>query len=560
MDCIVIPSVLAERRGVLIRLSLSQRLPLLIFAAMTPLLIALIYILLSLRSTRETEINHQVFQDGKLATLEIQRIVTGFESVLVTLSAAPAVQKLDSEACITLLSETSRRLAGVDTIGFIDKTGVLRCRQERQGSGVDLQDRAYFQEALKTHRLVLGTYLKSRVTGKKTLPMALRVMDTERNILGVMALSIDLHWLQNRLAERSYADGASITVADKEGVIIARYPFPEKFVGNAIPEGYKYLVNAERPGTLEVQSQDGTRRALAYFPVTSVPVGLYVSTGLSTTVAFAPVLSAMGIAVASAIAATLLTLLLTWQTSRYAIGVPLARLTATLERWQQGDRSHRTGMAPDGEFGQIGAAIDNFIDRLNEANAQQELLVGELGHRVKNILAVVTSVARQTFNDRDGQDKFAARLAAMGSAFDLLASGPGTSADLYELVLAATSPFDGGERFKVKGSRQNIDQKSALAFVMAIHELCTNAAKYGAISVPGGSVDIEWTVATDGSLTFKWKERDGPLVATPSTKGFGTSMIERIWAQQVNGRVTTSFDPAGFSCTLVMGVVTKSTE
>ncbi len=523
------------------------------FAAMTPLLIALVYILVSLTATRNKEVTDQAFQDGRLATLEIQRILTGFESVLVTLSSAPAVRQLETDRCALLLAETNRRVAGIETLGFIDKDGVIRCRHDGQGLGVIVKDRSYFQEALQTHRLVIGTYLESRVTGKKTLPIALRVMDKERTVLGVMALSIDLKWLQSRLAERSYAPEASITVADKEGVIIARYPHPERFVGTPIPGTYKHLVDAGKPGVIEVTSQDGTERILAYFPVSAVPTGLYVSTGVSTDRAFAPVRSASTAAVVAAVAATVLTLFLSWQTSHAAIGVPLARITDTLDRWQQGDHKQRTNMSAETELGQIGFAIDNFIDRLEEARRQQELLVGELSHRVKNILAVVTSVARQTFETGAlGQEKFSARLAAMATAFDLLANGSGQSASLKDLVLATIQPFGDLARFKIDGDGCRVDPKAALAFTMAVHELCTNAVKYGSLSVHQGWVSIAWKSGADDKLKFVWAEHDGPAVQSPSRKGFGTSMIERVWAAQVGGQVTTHYEVSGFRCEVIV--------
>jgi two-component sensor histidine kinase len=115
------------------------------------------------------------------------------------------------------------------------------------------------------------------------------------------------------------------------------------------------------------------------------------------------------------------------------------------------------------------AVVDHFIDLVEDARQQQELLVGELTHRVKNILAVISSVARQTFGvGWKGQDVFGARLAAMGNAFELLGRGEGRSAELYDLGVGATKSFDDGSRYEISGEHRQVDAKSALAVSMTV--------------------------------------------------------------------------------------------
>ncbi|MBW6426094.1 hypothetical protein KX729_32540 [Rhizobium sp. XQZ8] len=540
------------------RLRLSQRLLLLILAATIPMMVAFAYILFSLKVAREQEAADQVFRNGQLASLEIQRIVSGFENVLMTLSSAPAVRNFDPVECASLLRSTSKRLPGVATIGVIDKEGIVRCRQDSQGLGLSLRDRPYFQEALASDHLAISTYIKSRVTGKAALPLALRLTDDTGATLGVVGLSIDLDWLQQRVAERSYSPGSSITLADREGTIITRYPLPERFVGTSIPREYIHLVNEPTPGTLEVASQDGTRRILAYFPLVSAPVGLYLSTGVSIEEIYGPVRMATAVAVAAAVVAILASLFFSWQTSRRAIAGPMRRITSTLGHWHEGRLSERTGMETTDEFGEIGFAIDRFMDELEASRREQELLAGELGHRVKNILAAVQSVARQTLGrggmDPGALDSFYARLTAMGNAFDLLTADSWHSADLREIVVKATQPFDrdSSSRFVIEGQSYLLKSKEALAFSMAIHELCTNASKYGALSSQDGIVTIRWSRTNGEGLIFFWEESGGPPATPPTTSGFGTRMIERVLAVQVGATITTSYSKSGFKCEIVV--------
>lgn len=536
------------------QLKLSQRLLLLMLVGIIPLACAFAYILFSLKNSRQHEATDEAFNNGQLASLEIQRILTGFESVLITLSSAPAIRELHVENCTALLTAAANRLPGVSTLGVIDLEGVVRCRQDNKGLGTSLKDRGYFREALASDKMVVSTFLKSRITGKATLPLAMRVINGQGQPAAVVALSVDLDWLQQRVAERNFSPGSSITLADREGTIIAREPLPERFVGTRIPSQYQYLVNAPEPGTIEVASQDGTKRILAYFPASGTPSGLYLSTGVSTDEVYGPVRSATFVALVAVIIALLSSLLFAWQTSRKEITLPMRRIMSTLNDWHQGRGTERTGMKPVGEFGEVGSAIDQFMDELEEARRQQELLVGELNHRIKNILSTVQSVARQTFGnietDRSRLQDFNARVNAMANAFNLLTASSWSSADLREIVWRATQPFDREDmsRFRVEGPEYPLDAKSALAFSMAIHELCTNAAKYGALSQPEGRIDIEWQRYGRTGLQFVWQELGGPPVKPPEKMGFGTKMIERVLASQAEASVSTSFHDSGFRC------------
>ncbi len=170
-------------------------------------------------------------------------------------------------------------------------------------------------------------------------------------------------------------------------------------------------------------------------------------------------------------------------------------------------------------------------------------------------LMIVQSVAEQTFRG-DGVDptmhrKFAARLTALSNIHSILTQRSWDSADLHELIRSAIRPHDtDGKRFTVDGPLLRVGPKSAVALSMALHELCTNAVKYGSLSRESGHVDVTWTVADD-QLDLRWRERGGPDVQRPTRKGFGSRMIEGALALQLSGTVTIDYDPAGVACTIV---------
>ena len=187
--------------------------------------------------------------------------------------------------------------------------------------------------------------------------------------------------------------------------------------------------------------------------------------------------------------------------------------------------------------------------------AQRDLLIKELEHRVKNILSTVQSIASQTFRlggvDPAIQRGFDARLVTLSNITAMLTEKDWDSAEIHEVIRGTVRPHNDPERkrFTIEGPELRLGPKSAVAFSMAVHELCTNAIKYGALSVPGGHVDLRWH-AEDGRFGLIWRERGGPAVTAPERKGFGSRMIERALAMQLSGTVTIDYQPLGVVCTI----------
>jgi two-component sensor histidine kinase len=215
-----------------------------------------------------------------------------------------------------------------------------------------------------------------------------------------------------------------------------------------------------------------------------------------------------------------------------------------------------------GDGGEIvewfGAASDITVRK--EAEAHLRLMVNELNHRVKNSLATVQAIAAQTLRKREipegTREALVSRLVALARAHDVLTEQKWSGADLEEIARQAAAPYtrlDGGSPFTIEGPPVELDPKRAIALALALHELATNAAKYGALSAPQGHVDLLWTVADeDGArtLALTWRERGGPPVSAPRRSGFGTRLIERGLAGELQGEVRLEFQSSGVTCTV----------
>lgn len=203
----------------------------------------------------------------------------------------------------------------------------------------------------------------------------------------------------------------------------------------------------------------------------------------------------------------------------------------------------------------VGAVQDITEEKL--AEERQQLLTRELQHRVKNTLAMVSALANQTLRRatdvQDGLQAFSTRLIALGKAHDILTQTSWTSAPISAIVesaLATHRPQD-EERLRASGPSIRLTAKQSLALSLALHELATNAAKYGALSNDTGRVIVEWSLTSpDGErkLGFVWREVDGPPVTPPQTRGFGSRLVEQSLAVEFGGDVEMDFRPEGLVC------------
>ncbi|WP_339032432.1 HWE histidine kinase domain-containing protein [Bradyrhizobium symbiodeficiens] len=198
----------------------------------------------------------------------------------------------------------------------------------------------------------------------------------------------------------------------------------------------------------------------------------------------------------------------------------------------------------------IQAGID--AEQRTAADKLQKLILGELHHRVKNTLAMVSAIASQSFRGalsiEHGQKAMEGRLLALGRAHDLLLQVSWADASLTHTLSSATEPYDshGDRRFHFNGPDIRISSVAVIALAMTMNELCTNTTKFGALSVPTGRVEVAWAVDdAKQRLRLVWTERGGPVVEPPVRRSFGTRMMGSL-GQQLAGQVGLAYEPSGF--------------
>ncbi len=185
------------------------------------------------------------------------------------------------------------------------------------------------------------------------------------------------------------------------------------------------------------------------------------------------------------------------------------------------------------------------------AGEQQRLLLDELNHRVKNTLATVQAIARQTLRGVEKPEAFVrafeARLLALSQTHNALTDSQWAGAGLRPILAQELAPYDAG-RIVMDGLDVNLPARVALSLGMVFHELATNAAKYGALSVEAGQLHLGWSVEPPGTLRFEWREAGGPPAAAPARRGFGSRLIERSIGAELRGEVAIDYAETGLTC------------
>lgn len=355
---------------------LKYRLLLLVLVALLPAIAVFAYNETMLHEQRGAELRTQTLRQAQLAASEIERILDGVENLLTAVSVMS-----DRGDCVAYTAALVAQIPQLADILTLDTSGRVICHKDRSQLGrVWTAGSDTAAQAMASGKTATGVFAMGDDPARPELPIARPMYSAERRIVGVALAFVDLKWLSERLAGRGINPGDSVTVADRNGVILARAPEPERFMGTQIPAGLIFLVKAHEPGALEVLSQDGARRILGYVPAAVSPHGIYVSAGAAADAVFrdvtnASIRSALFLGLGLAAAAYLF-----WIASRRFIERPIARLHNTAQKWRDGVLTARTGMsARDGEIGIIGAEFDRAMATI----AEREEVLRDVGDRLR---------------------------------------------------------------------------------------------------------------------------------------------------------------------------------
>jgi two-component sensor histidine kinase len=425
----------------------------------------------------------------------------------------------------------------------------------RMPAALELQKRA-----LDTGQIQISDVFQGAVTRTPVVTVEVPVRRQGKPPLS-LAVVMDPRIFLPLFEQWNLPEGWLVGLIDRKGNFIARSRDHENMVAGPASDGFRAAAVRSREGWNEMISKEGGPIANGH--VTSQLSGWVMGLAIDRSLFEAPIRNTILIAGLAGGGTMLLAMLLAIWAAR--------RISAPIEQIAQG--SHALVLRRGVTFAATGVpevdrALEAFTttakvlerhekDR-DEREAHVRLIMRELSHRSKNLLAIVLAIARQTarhtasFEDFEG--RFSSRIQALADAHDLLVEQQWGGALLHDLVNAQLSGL-GPDKVIVRGDPIMLRAEAVQNVALALHELCTNASKYGALSVPSGKVTVDWAMEqADGgerALRLTWRESGGPRVSAPAQKGFGCFVLERVTVNAL-GEGRLEFDPGGlmWTCTI----------
>jgi len=355
--------------------SLRVRLLLLVLLAALPALGLILYTDLEQRRLAATQAQEDALRLARLAAADQAQLIQGAHQLLAALAQLPAVRSGDSDTCTMLVTRLFKQYPVYANLGAAQPNGKVFCSVAPLTQPISVAGSAWFQRVVQRREFIIGEYQRSLVTGEFTLVLGYPVLDAGDQVQAVVAAALDLGRLNQLAAQARLPAGATLIAVDRNGTIVARYPDPGQWVGKVLPEVpiIKAML-AQGEGTAEVPGVDGIPCLYAFTQVRGASeVGMYVSIGIPTEVAFADAkrrlvrnLTALGLV-------SLLMLVAAWIGSDLLVLRQVNGLVCATKLLRAGDLSARTGLPNGrGELDQLAAAFDNMAEALEQRVAERQ--------------------------------------------------------------------------------------------------------------------------------------------------------------------------------------------
>lgn len=370
------------------------------------------------------------------------------------------------------------------------------------------------------------------------------------DVTHVLSAAVEPRYLADLLKDESLPPPWAITLVDRAGRIIARSVEHDRFVGQEAPKPFRDRIE-KGEGVWTGTNMNGESVFAAFtrspFSGWTAAVSIPQSVLEQPLRRFLLIVSAFG-----ALLLVVFFMLAAWFGKR--IADPIRSLSVAAHALGQGKPVSllTTGLR---EVDRVGEAMAAASAGLRVADERQKLLMNELNHRVKNTLATVQSLAWQTLRrgvpPEVARERFEARLLSLSKTHNLLNQTGWDGASIIDILKIELEPYrgDGGPRFTLSGPDLMLPARTAVVLGMAVHEITTNAAKHGALSVPDGHVAVAWE-NPPGRLNLDWRETGGPIVVKTTRQGFGSRLIRQTIEQELAGEVNLRFDPDGLRCAI----------
>jgi two-component sensor histidine kinase len=544
-------------------MSLARRVLSLVALALLPAVAIQGYNEFALRAARAKATEDDALRIARGVAADLEETARSARQALGILVGLPPIRGQDATACNAFLKDVVDKIPGTFFFGVANLSGSVICNSLGSPAGAfDVSDRRYFRDAVRIGGFAVGEPVTGRTLGRPSIQFA-QAIRQNGPVVGVMFASVDLAALAGRQARAGLPPDASMTVVDRNGAVLLRLPDHETWVGKTVPDRFRQTLSEVNVGVATEPGLTGVPRILAVTEAVLDDLGpTKVTVGLSATATYADIDAATPRSLILIGLGAVLAILSALASGRYLIRRPVAHLLGAANAWRQGDLAARSGLSGPTEFGQLGEAFDAMAAALQarqsqslKMHEQQTMMLHELNHRVRNTLATVQSLTRQARRSGDGGDRLEERIVALARTHDMLTRNDWEGTSLLSLLQNELAPFrDSREQHvRLDGPPVHLSPRYVLALGMTFHELTVNAAKYGALSVHAGRIEIDWRIKTEGGsrhLALMWREGEGPAVHKPQRVGFGMRLIIGSIEHELAGSVKANFEPGGLQCVI----------
>jgi putative nucleotidyltransferase with HDIG domain len=328
---------------------------------------------------------------ARLASVSQEQLIESTRRLLITLAHLPQVRSGDPAGCSVLFADLLKHYPGYTTFAAAEPDGNVFCSAVPLSGPVNFADRAWFQNVVQTREFAASDYVIGRISGKAILVFGYPVLDAAGQVQAVVCAGLDLGWLNQLAAEAQLPSGSTLTVVDRNGTILIRYPNPEQWVGQSVPEAsLVQSILAQGEGTVEVPGVDGVPRLYAFTSLRGVLEGsAYVSVGIPSELAFAEANRVLARNLAALTLVAALALVAAWVGGDLFLLRRVNALVSATKRLSAGDLDTRSGLPYGvGELSQLALAFDEMAAALFQREAERKRAEEALTRRAREMAAL----------------------------------------------------------------------------------------------------------------------------------------------------------------------------
>jgi len=515
--------------------SIRSRLTVLVVLAAAPPLALIAYNTFEWRTLLERQAGDEALASARLIAAEMSQLMNGTRHLMLTITKHPAVPDNEAE-CAAHFTAVVKNLAIYREAALIDRDGKFHCSSIAIPPTLNVSDRAYFSEPLRTGRFTIGNITTGRVTGERSLHASMPYQTPDKRFDGVIVFILNPERIAREFAHRAWPANHRLSVLDREGNVVFMIPPAEKTeLHTAAREAFRRST-VSRDRTFIVRNSDGTDEIVGVQLLDDEPHGLYVAVSVDLDLALAQLWDVAWRSMILALIAILLALLGATLAGVWLLQRPILALVDTARRREAGDtKAQFPRLGRRSELGRLSAALTAMSDKVDGLLEQKEFLLRELQHRVMNSLQILSSlllmqsrhaadpVTREELkNARD-------RVLSMGTVYRHLyrteTVGPVEFGEFLRLICKESEQAYGGAKIICNTEPLFVSGNTATSLAVLLHELITNSLKHAYPEGEAGEIKISLSRVKRGRIEFRVADNGRGLpenfdLDSPTSLGF----------------------------------------